>query len=222
MRGDLWHRMAVRRSACVRALAFLAVIALSSSSGLPAADATGGTQLWVARYDVAQPAANDVAALGVSPDGAHVFVTGTISHADGANYRIVAYDASTGGEVWTKGFGPDGSNGRATALEVSPGGSTVFVTGWSYRTAVGGADYVTIAYDAASGTRLWTRHSPFLIGNGPDHPAMLGVSPDGSTVFLSGTSDAGPALFDYATVAYEAATGHRLWTARFDGGSRLR
>jgi hypothetical protein len=100
---------------------------------------------------------------------------------------------------------------------VSPDGSKVFVTGWSYRTTTG-ADYVTIAYDAATGVRLWLRRYAYPAFPMQDGATALGVSPDGSTVFVTGTSDAAQALSDYATVAYDASTGHRVWTARFDDG----
>src|SRR5262249_29457319 len=40
----------------------------------------------------------------------------------------------------------------------------------------------------------------------------VAASPDGSRVFVTGsTSD------DYATVAYDAATGQQLWDSRYDG-----
>jgi hypothetical protein len=55
----------------------------------------------------------------------------------------------------------------------------------------------------------------FAAMNGPTY--ALGVSPDGTTVFVSGTSIGRDGSFDYATVAYDASTGHGLWLARYNG-----
>ena len=48
-------------------------------------------------------------------------------------------------------------------------------------------------------------------------PSALGISPDGSTVYVTGTSDSPTSERDYATVAYRIATGGQLWVSRFTG-----
>src|SRR5439155_20240364 len=45
------------------------------------------------------------------------------------------------------------------------------------------------------------------------------VSPDGSKVFVTGVSDGDPSQTDFATVAYAADTGARLWAARLNGST---
>src|SRR2546429_138366 len=54
-------------------------------------------------------------------------------------------------------------------------------------------------------------------GNGVDQAAAIAARPDGAEVFVTGTSDGGPSLDDYATIAYDAASGTQLWVARYDG-----
>lgn len=71
---------------------------------------------------------------------------------------------------------------------------------------------------AGPGTRLWlSRFSGAQGSSGA--PASMAVSPGGRRVFVTGFS-AGNApgdLGDYATVAYDAQTGARLWARRYNG-----
>jgi hypothetical protein len=66
----------------------------------------------------------------------------------------------------------------AHALAVSPGERIVFVTGASGGAGTG-LDFVTIAYDAITGTQLWLSryNGP---GNRTDSARSVAVSPDGS------------------------------------------
>ena len=180
-------------------------------------DATTGARLWVARYSGAE-GTNYATALGVSPDGSAVFVTGTSHAGSGANnYATVAYDAATGAERWVARYaGPPGGSDHAAAIGVSPDGSAVFVTGDSVGST--GFDFATLAYDAATGARLWVqRYDGPASGN--DIATALGVSHDGSTVFVTGQSKAPSPDFDadYATLAYDATTGAKVWAKRYHG-----
>jgi hypothetical protein len=62
----------------------------------------------------------------------------------------------------------------------------VFVTGYTHDSGTG-YDYVTLAYDASTGSKLWSAqyNGP---GNGSDAAYALAVSPDGSRLFVTGTS----------------------------------
>ena len=66
------------------------------------------------------------------------------------------------------------------------------------------------------GEELWVHRY-----NGPandwDQATALGVSPDGSMVFVTGKSTGSTGYPDYETVAYETSTGHRLWVRRYMG-----
>jgi outer membrane protein assembly factor BamB len=94
-------------------------------------DASTGARLWGRRHDGPGHGVD----LGVSPDGARVFVTGS-------DYATVAYDASTGTRLWATRY-DDGDT--PSALVVGPDGSSVFVTGSSVGPP-STQDYATVAF----------------------------------------------------------------------------
>jgi hypothetical protein len=71
------------------------------------------------------------------------------------------------------------------------------------------------ALAAAPGSQLWVSryHGP----SGADYASAMVVSPDGATVFVTGTRCGTAAGNDYATVAYNAATGAQRWASRYNG-----
>src|SRR5258708_13667631 len=100
-------------------------------------------------------------------------------------------------------------------MAVSPGGGRVFVAGGSTG-ATSSSDYATVAYNAATGARLWVARY-----NGPRNSiyaaTSVAVSPAVGTVFVTGYSWGTTSGSDYATVAYNAATGAPQWVARYNG-----
>jgi hypothetical protein len=116
--------------------------------------------------------------------------------------------------------GPGNGDDSAATLTFNLSGTKVFVTGSSAgRTS--GDDYATIAYRAATGAQLWARryNRP---GNGVDDAASIAISPDGTKVFITGSSQGTHTTgFDYATLAYRAATGARLWASRYNGPDNI-
>ena len=217
-------------------------------------DAATGRMLWAQRYNGAGDSMDQAHAMSVSPGGSRVFVTGvSIQNAVCEFYDTVAYDASTGAQVWEARFCAHASDG-AESMAVSPGGSTVAVAGGGYDTvaydAATGAqlwdaqypgastklawslvaspfgssffvtgyyaqDYATAAYDAATGTELW--RVVYDGGHGLDTALSVAASPGGRKVFVSGYSSGPEIGYDYATLAYDAATGTTLWEARYAG-----
>ena len=90
--------------------------------------------------------------------------------------------------------------------EVSPDSSKVFVTGGSVG-STGTNDYATVAYDASTGAKLWVKRYD---GKGKvvnDTAHALGVSPDGSKLFVTGESAESTGSYDYATIALDANSG---------------
>ena len=190
----------------------------------PAAAGTGrpagapGSQLWVRLYNGPGNSFDAASSVVVSPGGSRVFVTGeSQGTTSGLDYATVAYSAVTGARLWAARYnGPGNGFDSASSVAVSPGGSRVYVTGTSYGGAAAGDDYATVAYSAATGARLWVQryNGP---GNGNDAASSVAVSPGGSRVFVTGASQGTRSGPDYATVAYSAATGARLWVQRYNG-----
>jgi outer membrane protein assembly factor BamB len=187
--------------------------------------AATGAQLWARRYDGPIHSFDTARAVAVSPTGGTVFVTGTVTAASGggapaADYGTVAYNAATGGQLWARLY--NGSSrlitpeDRAFAVAVSPAGGRVFVTGESLGGSATGYDYATVAYTTSTGSRLWASryNGP---KNGPDSARALAVSRGGQKVFVTGSSGGTSPYADYATVAYNTATGARLWAQRYNG-----
>src|SRR5215475_4965942 len=69
---------------------------------------------------------------------------------------------------------------------------------------------------AVPGAQLWAQryNGP---GNLDDAASSVAVSPSGGTVFVTGKSAGTTTKQDYATVAYNAATGAQLWAKRYNG-----
>jgi outer membrane protein assembly factor BamB len=172
-------------------------------------DASTGAKLWVKRFK--RPQTDYAISITTSPDGTKVFMTAGFFKQE-SEYATLAYDASSGGKLWGSRY-----TGSAHSVAVSPDGTKVFVTGDTAGSIGSDYDYETLAYDASSGTTLWVKRY-----NGPaddyDSAYSVAVSPDGTKVFVTGTS-AGSTSYggDYATVAYDAVTGSELWAKRYNG-----
>ena len=145
--------------------------------------------------------------MAVSPTGNTVFVTGYSDGGNsGDNYATIAYNAATGARRWVGRYnGHANGDDLASAVAVSPGGGTVYVTGASSGTTSGtiSLDYATVAYNAGTGARLWARRYSGP-GNGADQATSLAVSPARSTVFVTGSSFGSTSVgSDFATIAYK-------------------
>jgi DNA-binding beta-propeller fold protein YncE len=50
-----------------------------------------------------------------------------------------------------------------------------------------------------------------------DEALAVGVSPNGTLVYVTGRSQTSGSFVDFATVAYDASTGAQRWVERYDG-----
>lgn len=182
-------------------------------------DTATGKQKWESRYT--GPAAFSAWSNGivVSPDGAHVYVTGMTTLAEGGidDFFTASYDAVTGGQAWATTY--DGT-GKATddarMIDVTPDGKTVFVSGQSPGLPETGYDWGTVAYDTATGKQKWVaRHDD--PSHGYDMPSAMAVSEDGKAVIVTGASSDTGTSVDLATIAYDTRTGAELWMDSYDG-----
>jgi DNA-binding beta-propeller fold protein YncE len=175
-------------------------------------DPASGDQLWVARYDGPGDGFDTPTAIAVSPDGGTVFVTGYSAGTDALDYATIAYNATTGAELWIQRYaGARQGPSEAKALVVSHDGSTVYVTGYGASAKSVNA-YVTLAYNAATGARLWSSR---YNGSSNNQARSMAISPNDKTIYVSGRSGSSAFNYDDATVAYNAVTGAQLWVTRF-------
>lgn len=183
-----------------------------------------GEELWVAHYDGPTNSNDSANAIDVSPDGNTIVVTGNSPSVDTAtDYATVAYNADTGDELWVARYnGPGNLSDNANAVVISPDGERVFVSGLDrnencrFSTDQNCMDLATVAYGMDTGEQLWVAryNGP---GDGSDNNRGIAVSADGGTVVIAGYSDGGDSFWDYATIAYDAATGAQSWVSRYNG-----
>jgi WD40 repeat protein len=184
-------------------------------------DARTGRPLWSHIYNGSE--CTD-AAVAVNPDNTDnntVFVTGSSGCLGLEDYATVAYNATTGMELWASRYdGPTHDPDEAFALAPSPDGTKVFVTGRSFGTVGEGRDFATVAYSAIDGQALWaSRYDGPAHGEDEsnDEAYSIAVSTDGEKVFVTGSSGGSGSDSDYATIAYNAADGTELWVQRYNG-----
>lgn len=187
-------------------------------------DATGSATLeaiepvvevWEARYHGPDDGSDSALSIAASPDGSRVFVTGKSSGIEtGLDYATLAYDSATGEELWVaRHSGLYWFSDVAKAITAGSSDSTVFVTGYSWdlwtRT-----DISTLAYDSVTGEEVWSARY-----EGPynDYPSSMGLSADGRTLFVTGTSWGSGTQADYLTLAYDTRTGEEIWSTREEG-----
>ena len=118
---------------------------------------------------------------------------------DGQDIQLHKYNAS-GVLLWSQvvstGFF---ANDIATSLAFGPDQTDVVVTG----DISGGADWITAAYDATTGTRRW-------LVTAAEGTAARDVVVDATRVYVTGLGNVGISGF-LTVVAYDRATGARLW-----------
>ncbi len=174
-------------------------------------NASTGTTQWDAndRYGSGQ-------ALTVTPDGSTLVVTGDYQLAM-RRIGTIGYNALTGDRLWLRVWdGPENIQALSRDIVMAPDGKHVFVGGIDAGTD-GGYHYALIKY-GTDGSLSWVRRYQGVAGYSEDFLTSVAITPDGGTVFVTGYASDGTDVADFATVAYNAGSGAKLWTKRLDGG----
>ena len=167
-----------------------------------------GALLW-SQQDTIGGGYSIASSLALSPDETDVAVTGSIS--GGATWVTAVYSATTGVRRW-QAAAAEGTAARDVVVDAT----RVYVTGQGVTGASTPAlaYYLTVvAYDRATGARLWRKDKTPADGS----YAMglwMAKAPDGSLV-VAGQANRG--FLDWYTVAFET-TGAVRWEAVRDGG----
>lgn len=176
----------------------------NTSYATVAYDQQTGEQVWATSYDgpgtpQVGVSINEALSLAVSPDGRRLYVTGGSSLVALAfEFATVAYDASSGTELWDARYNlPGHRHARADVVLASPDGSRVYVTGQSgavsQLTCLGsvcaplyGNNFATLAYDSETGQTLWVaRHQEK--GSDPFFLLSAALSHTGNRLYVGGT-----------------------------------
>lgn len=167
-------------------------------------------------------------AVVASPDGRRVYVTGDTLLHDRAHERritnadvlVAGFDAATGRQEWVASWGEKYEENHGRFIAVSPDSKEVFVGGTRAPCGLGLAlcppDFLALAFrafrpgePAREGSLLW---SALYDNGGLDLPNSMDIAPNGSRVYMTGTSSG-----DWATVALDGGTGDEIWQARYQG-----
>ncbi|MEW1846911.1 S8 family serine peptidase [Nonomuraea angiospora] len=172
-------------------------------------DVATGKELWTDRYD--GPAHGSDIPHAIILAAGRLYVTGnTEGEGTRSDFTTVAYDPGTGQRAWVQRRDGQGK-GEDYAWDVAatPDGSRVVITGESSDSedGVGGSDYVTVAYDSATGQEVWTARYDGAAGAQDRSHALAVDAAAGIRIFVTGaTATAGGASgsmeIDFGTVAY--------------------
>ncbi len=185
-----------------------------------------GKVRWASRFN-GESGANIPTAMTLSARGDQLFVTGQSQYRDVSpspvyQFVTLAYSTRNGAQRWERYYnGYQDGNNLPTGIAVDHRGSRVFITGMAQYAGSIGAPiyrYQTIGYDVRSGRTVWS-HAFVGTSGKSDVPYALGVSPDGTRVYVTGSStqpdriqgQAQPVDGVATTIAYDGATGRQRW-----------
>ena len=175
-------------------------------------DPATGRQAWQVRQRGADGGA--YAARRVAVTDSRVFVAG--QRAASHELVVLAVDALTGRTSWLADHSPAPAGpAEPVAVVATPDGERVFVTAisWKDRPYV---QWVTIAYDGATGKQLWVSHH--RVDGSAAQPNGMVLRPGGDLLYVTGWSKQERTLgarFGFLTIAYDTSNGSPVWS----GGS---
>jgi len=148
-------------------------------------------------------------AVAANPNGSAVYVNGQVYSRPRfrAGMETIAYDPS-GDVLWHSDFFGWGDAAGGDVL-VSHDGQVVYAVG-NVEVPHNGVNWVVIAYDAATGATRW--QAEYGHRGRSEYPGRAVLSPDGSTLFVSGSAWQGRKLVP-TVIAYDTSTGTVRWLA---------
>lgn len=165
---------------------------------------TSGGVIWAQGVSTSSGALDVLQSMALSPDGLDLAIAGNI----GGNWIVGNFSALAGTRRWLV-TAPEGTAARDVVADAS----RVYVTGQGVTGAgTPSIQYwlTVVAYDRASGTKVWRRDSGPGAGNAVGH--RIALAPDGSVVVAGASSGGG--YFDWWIVAVESTGVLRWQTAR--------
>ena len=160
---------------------------------------SGGTELWVRRYDGSASIGDVAKAMAVDSSG-NVYVTGISNFGPNQDFMTIKYDTD-GGELWAVNYDGPNNYDDPNDLAIDSSGN-VYVTGESAGIGTN-TDYATVRYNT-NGTQVWvSRYNGDA--NGFDIPRAITVDLLGN-VYVTGGSDGSGTNVDYATIKYSQTT----------------
>jgi outer membrane protein assembly factor BamB len=167
-------------------------------------DAATGQRLWVERYDDPGIAGGSFFDAALTPDGTRAVVTGYTQRSDGKGPSTLALDAATGQRLWAANL----QEGLGYAVAPSADGRRVYMTGVTYTRR--GPMHRTVSYAMTTGAQRWVglyeqTAPPAGLQSTLILPSAIAISPDGTDVYVGGTTRGWLADHDDALViAYKA------------------
>ncbi len=143
----------------------------------------------------------------------NVYITGESEEgsATKTDYIVIKYDSS-GTEKWTARYnGPDFRSDEAQKIKVDVDGN-VYVTGNSMNSK-GNFDIATVKFNKTGKFQWAENYNGFSDGN--DVANSLALDNQGN-IYVGGTSDSIPALYDYLVIKYNPS-GDKIWEKRYNG-----
>jgi WD40 repeat protein len=178
--------------------------------------AASGARKWVVSEAGPGTALDTPSGLAITPDSARVLVAGSTCE-DGTalptcDMIVRALDLGSGTTAWRIRLDA-GDQDTAGDIALSPDGSIAYLAGLQTAGSTG-ADASLTAIEASDGDVVWT--STYDGSRSFDAANELAVAQNGERVYVTGPSDTPTSGRDYATVAFDAEDGERLWVVRED------
>lgn len=151
----------------------------------------------------------------LDPTGRYFIVGGRSDQSDGVDAATVAFDTTAHAVAWSA-LEHGGANDfdEVNDIAVDPQGRAVYVTGSTEDDTTGGHTAFTIAYTLPGGQQEWLQR--FSSGNNEDQGDAIGVSPDGSTVWVAVASASNQPVtpLDIELLGYAAVGGNQTVSGR--------